>query len=167
MIAAALKWQYGADGEAGQATALIFAFPTGAPVPEEFTKAGNPAAWADTKVEALLEAWDEGLSLGLIAKRMNITRGAVSAKCDRLGLKRPKPLIDGRSFAPHAKRPAKVWDEPQARRVPMWETTGCMWPVDEVDGVHLFCDAPKAAGRSYCECHHQRSRVPTPALDGR
>jgi hypothetical protein len=49
--------------------------------------------------------------------------------------------------------------------VPLLEVSGCRWPVDEVNGVHLFCDAPKPFGRSYCDCHHQRAHIRTVTLE--
>jgi hypothetical protein len=33
----------------------------------------------------------------------------------------------------------------------------CMWPVDEIDGIHHFCARPKQDKSSYCPAHTERS----------
>jgi hypothetical protein len=33
----------------------------------------------------------------------------------------------------------------------------CRWPVDEIDGKHLFCARARCVGSSYCLAHHERS----------
>jgi hypothetical protein len=33
----------------------------------------------------------------------------------------------------------------------------CRWPVDEIDGKHLFCARTRCAGSSYCLAHYERS----------
>jgi hypothetical protein len=33
----------------------------------------------------------------------------------------------------------------------------CRWPVDEIDGKHLFCARTRCDGSSYCLAHHERS----------
>jgi hypothetical protein len=33
----------------------------------------------------------------------------------------------------------------------------CRWPVEEIDGKHMFCARTRRAGSSYCPVHHERS----------
>jgi hypothetical protein len=33
----------------------------------------------------------------------------------------------------------------------------CCWPVEEIDGQHLFCARTRCDGSSYCLAHYERS----------
>jgi hypothetical protein len=33
----------------------------------------------------------------------------------------------------------------------------CRWPVDEIEGKHMFCARARCDGSSYCPAHHERS----------
>jgi hypothetical protein len=37
------------------------------------------------------------------------------------------------------------------------KTSQCRWPVDEIDGKHMFCARTRCAGSSYCLTHYERS----------
>ena len=130
----------------GQATALIFAFPA----------KPDRCKWPADKVQQLTQLWDMGLSHGAIAQVMGLGKGKVSAKLDRMGLERAKPVVDGRSFAAQPARqiPPRMEDLP-GRQVTLMELTGCRAPTGERDGEHLFCDEPRQRGASYCSGHHQ------------
>jgi hypothetical protein len=53
-----------------------------------------------------------------------------------------------------------VRELPLGRMVPLAETGGCRWPTAEAHGQHLFCDAPRREGESYCPAHAAASRRP-------
>jgi GcrA cell cycle regulator len=75
--------------------------------------AGRDREWPEERVLALRAAWDEGLSTAAIGRRIGVSKSAVNAKADRLGLpgrespirrrtepKRVKPLRPGASTLP-------------------------------------------------------------------
>jgi len=48
-------------------------------------------SWSPERVQALKAMVADGLSFGIIADKLGVSRNAVIGKADRLGLKRPKP----------------------------------------------------------------------------
>lgn len=135
--------RFGESGSGSAAIILLFRRPR--------------SAWPPERVAELTRLWADGLSHGAIARAMRLNKGVVSAKLDRLGLSRPKPLVDGRSNT--ARRPRVLLQEPIGRGVPLLEVTGCKWPAATVGGQHLFCDAEPDGTRCYCPAHWRRAHA--------
>lgn len=63
------------------------------------------------------------------------------------------------SFAPRT-----TTDDSAKNSVPLELASGCMFAVSQTkQGVHLFCNAEKRQGSSYCADHHRLCYVPVPA----
>lgn len=95
------------------------------------------ARWTDERIEVLRKRWMAGASASVIGNELGCTRNAVIGKAHRLGLERPagQKLLDLKS-------------------------NGCRWPVDTVDGQHLFCGMKwKGEHGPYCEGHMERAHV--------
>lgn len=115
-------------------------------------------SWSPDRIAALRRFFDEGLSHELMAQRLNTTKGAVSAKIDRLEWVRTATII---SLKPE--RRAHV-----AMAKDLANTTGCTlanmtdhqcrWPLALL-GEQTFCGAKRAAPSWYCQPHEARSRV--------
>jgi GcrA cell cycle regulator len=54
----------------------------------------NCAIWSSERIELLKRRLHAGLSCGQIAREIGVTRNAVIGKVNRLGLSRPKDVID-------------------------------------------------------------------------
>ncbi len=140
-----------------------------------------PNYWTVERTDALRKMWTEGLSASQIAHRLGagITRSAICGKAHRLRLEARVFKDPVRAAAQHANRmaanaqkkvksgvtlarkPMKAMAiptlEPIAGRVTLVEVTGCCWPVGDDKGIHLFCDAPRRTGKSYCAFHDEKS----------
>ncbi len=108
-----------------------------------------PAGWTPERIELLTSLWGEGLTVTEIAERLDVTRGAVVGKVDRLQLpKRPSPIRPPRHV--QRQRPFPSTDQPH-------EPVGCRWIDGDVqEGDWRYCQAPQKTGSSYCEHHHPR-----------
>lgn len=114
--------------------------------------------WDDAREAELRRLFiDEGLSQGAIAKRWNIGKGAISAKLDRLGIKRAKPVVDGRRSADRATpRPsAEIYRMAEGLNLTLVDLAphGCRWPTGHDGEEHLFCGLGAVESRSYCAAH--------------
>lgn len=139
--------------------------------------------WTDERVTQMRAMALKGLSATEIGRALKCSRNAVLGKLHRLDVAAGKvvkprgPLRAERrsSVSPAAAtlclkaipgvamlRPLPLSRRKPAELVPgeacgILNVTGCKWPVGEseaVIGSHLFCNAEKAHGRSYC-AHHQ------------
>jgi hypothetical protein len=132
------------------------------------------AQWWAENLEKVKRRWAAGESAGLIASTTAgaPSRSGIMGKLHREGLLRgsevPNPL--GRKpRAPETekrkpvkrKRAAKVCTRPTLRTVPydperarpITEVRGCLYPVEEAYGEHLFCNGPRKTGGPYCRAH--------------
>ena len=133
--------------------------------------------WHDKEDQKLRQLISERYSLSEIAQKMGTTRGSVSGRCNRLGLR-----LISRSFAKQNQRPnnnvgngitvadrivakAKLKqavvekvepadDEcPQSKNVPFAENFGCSAITDQVKNT--CCGHQPVPGKSYCPYHHK------------
>ncbi|MDB5471986.1 MAG: GcrA-like regulator [Caulobacter sp.] len=113
------------------------------------------AEWPGERLDQLRALFDAGLSHLLIAGRMGVAKGVISAKLARLGWRRGETLeaqVPVRSPPPLAPEPARV------RRLEDLGEDDCHWPLGEDGrGVRLFCGCARAASGAYCEGHRARS----------
>jgi GcrA cell cycle regulator len=58
--------------------------------------------------------------------------------------------------------PLPLFDEPAGVSFADLPARGCMWPVREVGGEHLFCGCAAQSGRPYCEAHLARAYIARP-----
>jgi GcrA cell cycle regulator len=104
--------------------------------------------WTPELVRQLSEFWDFGLSTKEMARKLNISKGAIIGKVHRLGLtQRPSPLPKWRQVD----RPIITGDQRKSEKL------GCRW----IDGDPQALKA--ASGESYCEAHHARCYTIAPA----
>ena len=54
----------------------------------------NAATWSSDRVERLKRCFDAGLTCSQIAREIGVTRNAVIGKMNRLGLSRPRDVVD-------------------------------------------------------------------------
>ena len=143
--------------------------------------------WPAHRMDELRRLMASGMTSGMVAKIMKITRSAVIGKASRMGLKwetppavkdttkRPKrePLMDRMTkerIAAKAKGQARIaamviveWTrEPIA--IADLEPHNCRWPVNawpEGKGHRAkLCGAPKVEGSVYCGKHHSVAYLP-------
>jgi len=131
---------------------------------------GAERQWTKAEAELITRLYcDEGRDTEFIARRLGVSRQAVTAKLMLLGIgmrraKSPKAAGAVTTTAPAAKLDAvargaaalasSVWT---GQRDPVslmdLEAHSCRWPIDVPGGVG-FCGAPKERG-SYCAPHAQ------------
>lgn len=142
--------------------------------------------WDERSVARLRALWAQGLSTAAIGRELDRSKNSVVGKVGRLELPRraspirrsgaPKPapaprvkpavpalaeLLDAGGKA--SERAVAVAPLSVAERFPMPErgaVRGCSWPMGEPRSAGFrFCEAPSAAGRSYCPEHCGRAYV--------
>lgn len=119
------------------------------------------AEWPRERLEQLRALFDAGLSHLLIAGRMGVAKGVISAKLARLGWRRGETLeaqVPTRTALP------LVVEASRMRRLEDLGDNDCHWPVAEDErGVQLFCGCARLDGTGggkrpmYCEGHQARS----------
>lgn len=119
------------------------------------------AEWPRERLDRLRALFDAGLSHLLIAGRMGVAKGVVSAKIARLGWRRGETV---EAVTPSRSPPPLVLEPARMRRLEDLGEDDCLWPVGEdARGVQLFCgcrrlDQADARKRpAYCEGHQARS----------
>ncbi|RYF93175.1 MAG: hypothetical protein EON95_09850 [Caulobacteraceae bacterium] len=130
-----------------------------APASQAFQR--SRAEWPRERLERLRMLFEAGLSHLLIAGRMGVAKGVISAKLARLGWRRGETL---EAQVP-VRRPAPlVVEAARLRRLEDLGEDDCRWPVAEDGrGVQLFCGCARAdqtGGRQrgvYCEGHQARA----------
>lgn len=115
--------------------------------------------WTREEDAALRRMFASGLSFGLIASHLAMTRNQVMGRVYRLGLEREGGTAFDRRRAPRRRQ------HPEGMLlVSLIEVAGCRWPVEEMGGAHLFCGLPITGG-SYCPAHRRWAyapKIPTP-----
>lgn len=140
--------------------------------------------WSPSDDARLRAMWADGYSLAMIGVDIKRTKGSVGKRAERLklpdrvvtkampGARLPRlargvssTLPRARSIAPKGitfrDGPSKpptffaVPVAPDSVPVPLWERTGCAFPVERTT-QHLFCDMPVTEPGCYCTFHHQR-----------
>lgn len=114
------------------------------------------AEWPRERLQQLRLLFDAGLSHLLIAGRMGVAKGVVSAKLARLGWRRGETLeAQARVYG----RPPLVIEPARMRRLEDLGEADCHWPVaEDARGVQLFCGCQRESRRGvYCEGHRQRA----------
>ena len=121
--------------------------------------------WTNEATDRLCAMWADGHSQAAIAAELGSTVGAVSGKIGRMNLTRRGPshaALMARQAAERAAERRKSIKPPQhipakkarhSKPVPLWERTGCAYPVNDPPG-YLFCNAASAPG-GYCEFHRK------------
>jgi len=129
--------------------------------------------WPEARVATMRSLFDEGLSHELIARKMGVSKGTVSAKIDRLGWVRSATIVALRpdrtaTIALAEARRARLSAERQAEEVTIGFTLlelpdwACRWPLGLSMGQRTFCGCPRGEGlKSYCQTHERRSRAGT------
>jgi GcrA cell cycle regulator len=131
--------------------------------------------WSDARVELLKKLWQEGLSASQIAKQLGgVTRNAVIAKANRLGLKVDDPATT-RSLSKHnrkapkkprghkpdqahawAIRPPELRPAPAQPKASAWESLPGAKPVPLSELVSMHCRWPIVVAGSeepmFCGC---------------
>lgn len=145
---------------------------------------GSP--WPEAMIERLKELWltqEDGkyLSAAEVGRRMNLSRGKILGKVDRLNLVRPDVVPRTRKLRPvlilstasgvenswaerHFQREepkiSKLEDEPQCLAASLpgeWRVRRgepCCFPIGTPGTKDFrFCDAPSVTGKPYCSQH--------------
>ncbi len=113
------------------------------------------AEWPGERLNQLRALFDAGLSHLLIAGRMGVAKGVISAKIARLGWRRGETL---EARVPVRTLPPLVLEPSRMRRLEALGEDDCHWPLgDDSWGVQLFCGCAKADQGAYCEGHRARS----------
>jgi GcrA cell cycle regulator len=137
-------------------------------------KGQHGGSWTDERVESLKALIAEGLSYTAIAQRLGagLTRNAVGAKLDRLGLSGSKPdetarrINLRRSFGPASPAPAPAVAPAETVR-PVHESGTatlltinghqCKWPIGDPQAADFaLCCRFKTGHGPYCESHALR-----------
>lgn len=136
------------------------------------TLASGPA-WTEEEDAALAKLWSEGLTFGVIAKRLAAlpggrkrSRNACVGRAHRMGLRRPEKTLQ--NYKPARPRPARQPSPPRVRQVrvvqeppPILPPIGAVCIVDaapgtcrfitgDVKGAHRLCGHP---GEPWCAAH--------------
>jgi hypothetical protein len=123
------------------------------------SRKGRPRTqWPQTRLDQLRTLFDQGLSHLLIAGRMGVGKGVVSAKIARLGWTRTATL-EAVPVAPALwARPQPIFDPRRLKRLEALGARDCHWPMTEdAQGVQLFCGCAKAREVAYCRGHQARA----------
>lgn len=127
--------------------------PASQPVPKPIQRVR--AEWPSERLSALRTLFDAGLSHLLIAGRMGVAKGVISAKLARLGWRRGETL---EAQVPVRTLPPLVVEPSRMRRLEDLGEDDCHWPVaEDARGVQLFCGCQRATKGVYCEGHRARS----------
>ncbi|MDH4385153.1 MAG: hypothetical protein QE280_06900 [Caulobacter sp.] len=135
------------------------AMPPCAPHPGQPFRSPRPARpvrsrsdWPAERLEALRALFDQGLSHLLIAGRMGVGKGVISAKIARLGWRRTATTA---AQAPdRGLRPSPILDPARMRRLEALGPLACHWPLEEDEaGVQLFCGCDRSRNERYCPDH--------------
>ena len=138
----------------------------------------NRGTWTEARKARLTELWGDGVSAGLIAKHMGLTKNAIVGKAHRMELPgRPSPINrSGKSTL----RRAPVLPERQGHRnsktgLPKGMTKmfrvgsgarfrACQWIAGSPSADDACkCGAETGASRLYCSAHEARARRPVQA----
>jgi len=108
--------------------------------------------WPAERLEALRALFDQGLSHLLIAGRMGVGKGVISAKIARLGWRRTATTA---AQAPdRGLRPTPILDPSRMRRLEALGPRDCHWPtLEDEAGVQLFCGCDRSRDERYCPDH--------------
>ena len=108
--------------------------------------------WPAERLEALRALFDQGLSHLLIAGRMGVGKGVISAKIARLGWRRTATTA---AQAPdRGLRPTPILDPSRIRRLEALGPRDCHWPtLEDEAGVQLFCGCDRSRDERYCPDH--------------
>ncbi len=132
--------------------------------------------WTDQRVALLTELWHQGVSAGLIGKKLDVSKNAVVGKAHRMGLAgRPSPIIrDGQVALTRQQRLARTTlasevAVPPAPPESEGEVPLRRWACQYITGEKgrdfatyaeaSRCSAPARTGSSYCTAHHRRTHV--------
>lgn len=136
--------------------AAPFHAPPPSPPPFPSSEGRARSAWPQARLDALRGLYDEGLSHLLIAQRLAVSKGLISAKIARMGWRRGT-VAPPVQVAPRV-RPALVIDPARLRRLEHLGPRDCHWPVaEDGQGVQLFCGCRRGEGVVYCKGHLARA----------
>ena len=127
------------------------------------------SAWTVEKVQQLRTLWLDGVHIVEIAAKLDMTKGQISGKSQRLGLpmRKPGPVTQTRRYekAPVCKPPAVA---EAAKATPRFVSLmnllsgDCRWPMgDPRDPGFLYCGDNVRDGSSYCAAHHAIAYTPS------
>lgn len=124
--------------------------------------------WPSQQVRALRAMFDQGLSYGLMARRIGRSRNAVMSKVYRLKWRRTETTrVVRRSDAgpprpPRRQEPRLKAKPAPAKGVSLFDLarSGCKFPTGETASGWLFCGEARQDGSPYCTHHHKRCHRP-------
>lgn len=134
--------------------------------------------WTEENIKKAAQMWDQGSSMGEIAKELGITRNSVSGKMSRnrsIFPKKGQPAREPvliKKKAREYQKPSSVMrsvlgapktarfeepelDEYEKERLPgvsLADNDGCMYPLTE-SSPHMFCGCNRVELGRYCEYH--------------
>lgn len=133
------------------------------------------SVWTEERVQSLKDWWNEGVSGGEIANRLNcsISRNAVIGKVHRLGLPPRSTKKNTHYKRKNTRRKRVFWVPAKTAEVPMPKveklapepvgghgltllqlTVGtCKYPLGEKSPAKFFCGVATPEGSSFCEYH--------------
>lgn len=110
------------------------------------------SVWPAERLEALRALFNQGLSHLLIASRMGVGKGVISAKIARLGWRRTATMAA--RTPDRGLRPTPILDPARMRRLEALGPLDCHWPtVEDEAGVQLFCGCDRSRDERYCPDH--------------
>lgn len=148
--------------------------------------------WSEERIELLRSYWfDEGLSAGMCAKRLGVTRNAAIGKVHRLGWTRQMPSAPPREKLPYvsvvrvkqpprprAPRPPRNKSKPVLKALDMPATAirfidrtshDCPYCIESVEAAAspemMVCGAPVPDGEVWCSHHASICFAGKPKLD--
>lgn len=112
------------------------------------------AEWPPERLDQLRRLFEAGLSHALIAGRMGVGKGPISAKIARLGWRRGETSVTVAAATPAP----LIVDPGRMKRLEQLSRRDCHWPtIEDVEGVQLFCGMPRPKDQIYCCVHQARA----------
>jgi GcrA cell cycle regulator len=121
--------------------------------------------WTPERVAELRESYEGGMSVGVLARKFGASRGSVTGKLSRLGIKRSH--APAQSLLPPKPSPAPVLIEEingnDIARVKLadLEFWSCAYPCGDPRSADFgYCGQPRKPSSPYCAAHHARCYLP-------